>query len=1108
MELAVRGLSPRKSRKAQLAAFIMIGILILAMGGTIYYLISISKKTEAEQLVEKGMEVGLDKTKIGTYISACIEKEGQGLVDKLEFQGGTLNPANFRYYFNVRYNYHCIEQEGAGCVNRMVTRLSMAYEINFALKKNLKRCANFDNFRKQGYDVKEGQINAKTIIGVDDVSFEVIYPITITKDKDKVDLNDFSGKVSSKLGTLYDLATKIVYAESTEGRFDEDRWRLQHGQIVIEKHKPYPDTVYALKIRDAIAKKEESFNFAIGGRYTIYDIGKPTIQKTSPGYCRTKDNNCYANANQEDCVVAQGEWKGSGFQETQCGGMSAMPESECEGDECKGCGKRKNGESWCEYEGLTSPGLSLVGSRHYKGSCIDGKIYYTECRDYREEVCVENDQIEVPKAVCRINRWQDCAKQTSKESCTDNSERDCWWSGWLVAGDEERSIGEITETSTEVKIKRKTGKCIPYIPPGFAHWQMNGQEACAMANDQASCNSYTCGQAWVDSSAAYCYFMGDCGNYRNVAGEISKQGYFNFDVPVSDYVYLTEEQLKTESKPMLKMEADSVPELDGTEFNNPKGTLSTMMDKEVKYFDEVANWRFEDFRMNYLFEGKVHVHVVEMALCMPWQAPYKGKDCKACGGPNRPCTEYKCRSLGQTCTYEEVNGMGFCYDYADKDKTPPRLFFDGSVYGDFDIKPDIFGKIKGYKIDKPLPPYAPLFFILNATEPVKCKAVALPELKYDQILLPSSPTFENFYGYTDTVPKPTDFRIGLMKSIGINNFLEFGTIESYDKKFNRIVLDARRFVKEFQGAIDKDQAEKNIARVEKLWNDEFKPNLKKLFDMIGDTFRDIAIQSEQGNKIIFFKCVDKAGNEMQEDVFLKYTIGKDIYPPIVVAANPANNTNVSGNFSLVFYTHEPANCRIASADMEYGAMPLGSEIDCLTPSLIGSMRMYECDAGDIEAGAGKMTTLYIRCRDKPFKTIGFKFNLTNTDSMAHMDPVNMLSTALMEEQNRINLTTNWEEYIKLPEVKNINVKSGQTEIVINSVNDEFICRYSNGTVLAFERMQNMDCGKAGMKADSQCSKKFDVTQNTFINIVCARKSQEEERNTAKESTILSYSNLP
>jgi len=36
--------------------------------------------------------------------------------------------------------------------------------------------------------------------------------------------------------------------------------------------------------------------------------------------------------------------------------------------------------------------------------------------------------------------------------------------------------------------------------------------------------------------------------------------------------------------------------------------------------------------------------------CLPWQAPVGGSDCEICHeNPTKPCTEYKCESLGQAC---------------------------------------------------------------------------------------------------------------------------------------------------------------------------------------------------------------------------------------------------------------------------------------------------------------------------------------------------------------------------------------------------------------------------------------------------------------------------
>lgn len=1077
------GLGKRiSSRKGQLAAFIIIGILIIAIAGAYLYIAKTAKKSEAEKIVEKGLEVSLDETKIKSYIDACIKKEGKELVTKIENQGGTLNLGLFRYYANIKYNYFCVEDENTGCANRLFTRLSMAKELDGALKAKLKECINLENFRKQGYDIKEGEIDAKTTIGVDDINFKISYPLTISKEGQSVSVSEFSADIASNLGMLYDLAAAIVYEESTNRYygFDEGIWMNEHAsQIQIEKHKPYPDIVYSLGIKDA-SGETESFNFGIRGTYTIYDIGKPAKQKTSMGYCKTKDNNCYADVDEQGCAKAGGEWSSEKIKKDECSGLSVYSGPECSDGECKNCGKRKNGESWCEYEGLTSPGFALVGSRHYKGVCIDGKIYYTECRDYREEICVENENLNVPKAVCRINRWQDCAEQKSKDSCMDNAARDCWWSDWLVLNRQQ--------------------KCVSYVPPGFAHWQLNGQEACSMANEQFDCPYYTCGKSWVDSAALYCSFMGDCGNYRNTEGELTTAGFFSFDSTPSNYVYLADEQLGLKTKPMLKMDIESAPVLEGNEFENPHGDLNLMINKEIKYMDEVSGWSYEDFRNNYIFEGHVHMHTLQTTFCMPWNAPYKGKSCNECGSSARPCSEYKCKSLGQTCTYEEVNGIGFCYDYSDKDKIPPKLFFDGSTSLGFEVKEDIFEGMKGYRITPALQPYSPLVFVLNATEPVRCKTTALPQVTYNQISLPSSPVFSSIYVFTDIAPKPADFKIGLMKSLGINSFLELGTFETYDQKFNRLIMDAKKAVNNFNG-IDKNTAMQNIGKIETMWKTIYAPTIRQLFDRIGDTLRDLAIQTEQGNKIIFFKCIDKAGNENKENIFLKYKIAKDIDPPAVVWAVPSNETGLAEKFDLVLYTTEPATCRYSLEDKDYDMMNSINEIECIEPTLFGISKAYICLPKTIEFGNRTKIDLFVRCKDKPTKIDRYAFNLSLGDEMSQ-DASTELAIGLDKGNDRINLTPHWAQYFNFPETVNINVANSEIEIVIN-VDEKLACRYANGTDMNFEEMLPMEC-KEGPSGIFPCRADVNVLGNTAVGVACMKEFTEEERNKNRESFILTY----
>ena len=88
--------------------------------------------------------------------------------------------------------------------------------------------------------------------------------------------------------------------------------------------------------------------------------------------------------------------------------------------------KRKNGESWCVYDGEIGNGADAPGSRHYKEVCIDGNVVSEPCGDLRSEICIEeNVEGAFSAAACRVNRWQDCLGQTKQSGCENTDRRDC-----------------------------------------------------------------------------------------------------------------------------------------------------------------------------------------------------------------------------------------------------------------------------------------------------------------------------------------------------------------------------------------------------------------------------------------------------------------------------------------------------------------------------------------------------------------------------------------------------------------------------------------------------------------------------------------------------------
>ncbi len=207
--------------------------------------------------------------------------------------------------------------------------------------------------------------------------------------------------------------------------------------------------------------------------------------------------------------------------------------------------ERKNGESWCVYDGDHGKGKDPVGSRHYKAVCVDGEVHVEPCADFRNEQCIydsiETEDGEFGVAQCRVNMWQTCLQKVTKESCENEAKGDCKWlppvTGLLIgeaqgtakpgvgpqaqeamnqqafpeAGDtttqgtEGEAFPETTgtgtgaaitgqalfggdddkdkETDEDTETNRPSGVCVPDIPPGFDFWKKgDAQGICGQAS--------------------------------------------------------------------------------------------------------------------------------------------------------------------------------------------------------------------------------------------------------------------------------------------------------------------------------------------------------------------------------------------------------------------------------------------------------------------------------------------------------------------------------------------------------------------------------------------------------------------------------------------------
>jgi hypothetical protein len=116
--------------------------------------------------------------------------------------------------------------------------------------------------------------------------------------------------------------------------------------------------------------------------------------------------------------------------------------------------------------------------------------------------------------------------------------------------------------------------------------------------------------------------------------------------------------------------------------------------------------------------------------CLPYQAPVGGNDCEKCNVGGLPCSEYRCKSLGQNC--ELVNpstGKEMCVNINPRDVSPPvitpnlNVLTQGHRYTNIRPSPPSpgFNIINTNASDGCIKAFTPITFGITLNEPAQCK---------------------------------------------------------------------------------------------------------------------------------------------------------------------------------------------------------------------------------------------------------------------------------------------------------------------------------------------------------------------------------------------------
>jgi hypothetical protein len=295
---------------------------------------------------------------------------------------------------------------------------------------------------------------------------------------------------------------------------------------------------------------------------------------------------------------------------------------------------------------------------------------------------------------------------------------------------------------------------------------------------------------------------------------------------------------------------------------------------------------------------KTNVETVSFR-CLPWQAPHGGEDCELCNDDTLPCSEYRCKSLGQSCGIINAGTTSEqCVNKNPRDVSPPVIspyeeaLTDGYTYFDVKTMPPGAGfKIKSVSTATGcIPPFTPITFGIETNEPAQCKIDSEPRGNYSAMSVYFGGS--NLYSYNHT------------------EYLSLPSVE--DMENSSLQLENGKEITFYMRCIDS----------------------------MGN-----ANEADYELKV----CVDPT-----PDVTPPVILGTSITNAGCVASN-------SENASVQFYVNEPSACKWDYLDTSFGQMKYN--MSCSTSvQQMNALMVYPCSAF-FEGIKRTGTNFYVRCED-------------------------------------------------------------------------------------------------------------------------------------------------
>ncbi len=298
-------------KRGQITLFIIIGILVVATAGIIYYVL-VPKKIEVKEL---------DVTAIREYVTSCLDSTAKNALVVIGMKGGyvehfegldyvTIGETDVYYGITKPYlidetTWYAIQQyvpddnpfpmppdyPWIGFSSSDVGELrpglfgktklpSISYgdrsiqtQLKSYIVQNLDQCLDFSVFGEQGFEIEKGQKEVKVLIGLDSVVTTLTYPLKISKFEQKASLEQFSTTVNVRFGRIHTFIRNLILNDVSNIMFDIDNATNDYDGMTVSVEHNSNDLIIVMDSKSSLYGKPYLFRFMRENRFPALDGG-------------------------------------------------------------------------------------------------------------------------------------------------------------------------------------------------------------------------------------------------------------------------------------------------------------------------------------------------------------------------------------------------------------------------------------------------------------------------------------------------------------------------------------------------------------------------------------------------------------------------------------------------------------------------------------------------------------------------------------------------------------------------------------------------------------------------------------------------------------------